>query len=117
MQFGHELTAIDGPAKKATVLDKATGQTTEMGFDMIHVTPPMGPMDVIKNSPLADDGGWLAVDKYTMQSTKFANVFGLGDCINAPCAKTGAAVRKQSPVLVRNLSTCARMQYLIKYNQ
>ena len=63
----------------------------------------MGPMDVIKNSPLADDGGWLAVDKYTMQSTKFANVFGLGDCINAPCAKTGAAVRKQSPVVVRNL--------------
>jgi len=58
---------------------------------------------VIKNSPLADDGGWLAVDKYTMQSTKFANVFGLGDCINAPCAKTGAAVRKQSPVVVRNL--------------
>lgn len=103
MQFGHELTAIDGPAKNATVLDKATGQATEMGFDMIHVTPPMGPMDVIKNSPLADDGGWLAVDKYTMQSTKFANVFGLGDCINAPCAKTGAAVRKQSPVVVRNL--------------
>ena len=103
MQFGHELTAIDGPSKKATVLDKATGQATEMGFDMIHVTPPMGPMDVIKNSPLADDGGWLAVDKYTMQSTKFANVFGLGDCINAPCAKTGAAVRKQSPVVVSNL--------------
>lgn len=103
MQFGHELTAIDGPAKTAKVLDKATGQATEMGFDMIHVTPPMGPMDVIKNSPLADDGGWLAVDKYTMQSTKFANVFGLGDCINAPCAKTGAAVRKQSPVVVRNL--------------
>lgn len=103
MQFGHELTAIDGPAKNATVLDKATGQATEMGFNMIHVTPPMGPMDVIKNSPLADDGGWLAVDKYTMQSTKFANVFGLGDCINAPCAKTGAAVRKQSPVVVRNL--------------
>jgi sulfide:quinone oxidoreductase len=103
MQFGHELTAIDGPAKKAIVLDKSTGQATEMGFDMIHVTPPMGPMDVIKNSPLADDGGWLAVDKYTMQSTKFANVFGLGDCINAPCAKTGAAVRKQSPVVVSNL--------------
>ena len=103
MQFGHELTAIDGPAKKAIVLDKSTGQATEMGFEMIHVTPPMGPMDVIKNSPLADDGGWLAVDKYTMQSTKFANVFGLGDCINAPCAKTGAAVRKQSPVVVRNL--------------
>ena len=103
MQFGHELTAIDGPAKRATVLDKSTGQATEMGFEMIHVTPPMGPMDVIKNSPLADDGGWLAVDKYTMQSTKFANVFGLGDCINAPCAKTGAAVRKQSPVVVRNL--------------
>lgn len=117
MQFGHELVAIDGPAHKATVVDKATGQTSEIAFDMIHVTPPMGPMDVIKQSPLADAGGWADVDKYTMQSTKFANVFALGDCINAPCAKTGAAVRKQSPVVVQNLvSLMAGKPPEAKYN-
>lgn len=116
-QFGHELTAIDGPAHKATIVDKATGQSSEIAFDMIHVTPPMGPMDVIKNSPLADAAGWADVDKFTLQSIRFANVFALGDCINAPCAKTGAAVRKQSPVVVQNLLSLMNGKLLeAKYN-
>jgi sulfide:quinone oxidoreductase len=108
IQYGHELTAIDGASRKAVIIDKTTGSSNEVVFEMIHVTPPMGPMDVVKNSELADEQGWLGVDKYTMQSTKFANVFGLGDCINAPCAKTGAAIRKQAPVVVENL--LAQMQ-------
>lgn len=117
MQYQHEVTAIDGPAKKATVLDKQSGESTEMAFEMIHVTPPMGPMDPIKNSDIADDNGWVAVDKYSLQSTKFPNVFGLGDCINAPCAKTGAAVRKQAPVVVENLLSQMKSKALeAKYN-
>lgn len=103
MQFGHELTGIDGESRKAKIVDKSTGATEEIAFEMMHVTPPMGPMDVVKNSELADENGWLGVDKYSMQSTRFANVFALGDCINAPCAKTGAAIRKQAPVVVENL--------------
>lgn len=117
MQFEHEVIAIDGPNKKATVVHKPTGEKSEMSFDMIHVTPPMAPIDVIKSSALADDAGWAAVDKYTLQSTKFANVFALGDCINAPCAKTGAAVRKQAPVVVENLVAQMQSQPLAaKYN-
>jgi sulfide:quinone oxidoreductase len=117
MQYQHEVTAIDGPAKKATVLDKQSGESTEMAFEMIHVTPPMGPMDPIKTSDIADDNGWVAVDKYSLQSTKFPNVFGLGDCINAPCAKTGAAVRKQAPVVVENLLSQMQSKALeAKYN-
>jgi len=108
MQFQHELTAIDGPNHKATILDKQTGESAEMSFDMIHVTPPMAPPQVITASDIADAAGWVDVDKYTLRSTKFANVYAAGDCINAPCAKTGAAVRKQAPVVVANL--VAQMQ-------
>jgi sulfide:quinone oxidoreductase len=43
------------------------------------------------------------VDKYTLQHTRFANVFSLGDCSNLPTSKTGAAIRKQAPVVVANL--------------
>jgi sulfide:quinone oxidoreductase len=117
MQYGYELTAINGPARMATVVDKSTGNSSEIAFEMIHVTPPMGPMDVIKNSELADEQGWLGVDKFTMQSTRFANVFALGDCINAPCAKTGAAIRKQAPVVVANLMAEIQSKPLeAKYN-
>lgn len=104
--FRHDLIAVDGVNKTATfnVLD-ATGATHEVTkhFDMLHVTPPQSAPDFIRNSPLADANGWVDVDKHTLQHKKYPNVFGLGDATNTPNAKTGAAVRKQAPVLVRNL--------------
>jgi len=75
-----------------------------MDYDMLHVTPPMGPPDFIKNSPLAAETGWVSVDKFTTQHTKYANVFSIGDCSNLPTSKTGAAIRKQAPTLVENLN-------------
>ena len=38
-----------------------------------------------------------------MQHVRYANVFALGDVASSPNAKTGAAVRKQAPVVVENL--------------
>lgn len=52
----------------------------------------MGPSLVIKGSPLADEAGWLDLDKDTLQHKRYANVFGIGDCTNLPTAKTAAAV-------------------------
>ena len=43
------------------------------------------------------------MDQHTMQSIKYANVFGLGYVSQLPTAKTGAAIRKQVPVVVENL--------------
>jgi sulfide:quinone oxidoreductase len=63
----------------------------------------MGPPDLVRSSPLADENGWCAADKHTLQSPKFANVFALGDSAGLPTSKTGAAIRKQAPVLVENL--------------
>ncbi|OWY24956.1 NAD(P)/FAD-dependent oxidoreductase [Sphingobacteriales bacterium UPWRP_1] len=74
-----------------------------MHYDFIHVTPPMSAPDFIKQSPLANAAGWIDVDKFTLQSTGFPNVFGLGDAAGTPNAKTGAAIRKQAPVVVHNL--------------
>eukprot|EP00977_Amphora_coffeiformis_P005196 scaffold1112_cov92-Amphora_coffeaeformis.AAC.32 len=38
-----------------------------------------------------------------MQSTKYANVFGLGDCTSTPNSKTAAAITSQAPVVVHNV--------------
>ncbi|KAM3870294.1 sulfide:quinone oxidoreductase, mitochondrial [Diretmus argenteus] len=80
------------------VLDKP-GETKVFEYDMLHVTPPMGPSAVIKGSSLADEAGWLDVDKETLQHKRYSNVFGIGDCTNLPTSKTAAAVAAQSAVL------------------
>ena len=45
----------------------------------------------------------MAVDIHSLQHKTFSNVFGLGDVAALPTAKTGAAVRKQAPVVVDNI--------------
>jgi sulfide:quinone oxidoreductase len=101
--FRHDLIAVDGEAKRATFKHLDTSETVDVDYDLLHVTPPMSAPDFIKQSPLADSAGWVDVHKATLQHNRFANVFSLGDCSNLPTSKTGAAIRKQSPVLVANL--------------
>ncbi len=107
MRFHHELVAIDGPNKVATFRHTQTGEAIEIAFDMIHVTPPMHAPDFVATSRLAvaegPHRGFAHVDIHTLQSVDFPDVFALGDVAALPTAKTGAAVRKQAPVLVKNL--------------
>ncbi len=72
-------------------------------FDMMHLAPPQASPKFIAASPLANEGGWVSVDQNTLQHTKYSNVFGLGDAAQLPTAKTGAAIRKQVPVVVGNI--------------
>jgi sulfide:quinone oxidoreductase len=72
-------------------------------FDMMHLAPPQASPKFIANSVLATTDGWLSVNDKTMQHTKYANIFGLGDVAQLPTAKTGAAIRKQVPVVVANV--------------
>ncbi|GAA5901040.1 hypothetical protein JCM5296_007293 [Sporobolomyces johnsonii] len=100
--FNHNLVSIDNKARVATFAT-ADGKTAEREFDFLHVVPPQGAPDFIKNSPLADAAGWVAVDPATTQSTKFNNIFSLGDASSMPNSKTAAAISSQAPVLVDNL--------------
>ena len=104
--FNTNLVAINGDTKTATFeVTDADGNKTriEKTFDMIHVTPYQSAPDFIKTSPFANAAGWIDVHDRTLQSTKFSNVFGLGDAACTSNAKTAAAVRKQVPVVVDNI--------------
>lgn len=95
------LLAVDGSAKTAR-FQQGNGEMVKE-FDFIHVVPPQIAPDFIRTSELADDAGWLAVQPDTLRHVKYENIFGVGDVINAPNAKTAAAVRKQVPVVADNL--------------
>ncbi|KAJ7632578.1 sulfide-quinone oxidoreductase [Roridomyces roridus] len=101
--FGHNLTSIDAGNHKATF--KQGDATVSIDYTVLHVTPPMGPPDFIKNSPIADAAGWVSVDPATLRHTnpEFSNIWSLGDCSSLPTSKTATAVIAQAPVLSENL--------------
>lgn len=106
LNFGHTLSTIDGPAKRASfirAMPDGTKTTVTTDFDMIHVVPPQKAPDFIRVSPLADAAGWVDVDQGTMRHKTFPNVYALGDAGNTPNAKTAAAARKQAPVVAHNV--------------
>jgi len=101
-RFRHNLTEIR-PSREAVFEQMETKEIVVLPFDLIHITPPMGPPDCVRTSPLADSSGWVEANQYTLRHPRYANVFSLGDCSGLPTSKTGAAIRKQAPVLVANL--------------
>ena len=107
--FNVNVTEVDGPGKTVYYEEKnVDGQVEKksMSFDFCHVVPPQSAPDFIKKSDLADANnlyGYVEINPKTMQHARYKNVFALGDCINAPCSKTGAAIRKQAPVVTRNV--------------
>ncbi|MCA9067598.1 MAG: NAD(P)/FAD-dependent oxidoreductase, partial [Planctomycetaceae bacterium] len=103
VRYRHNLVEVRSASKEAVYQHTDTKEEIVIKYDMIHVTPPMSAPDFISNSELADKDGWVEVDKYTLQHNRFENVFSLGDASSLPTSKTGAAIRKQAPVLVNNL--------------
>jgi len=101
--YRHNLVEIRGDRREAVFEHLDTGETSVLPYDLIHVTPPQSAPDFIKRSPLANEAGWVDVDRNTLQHVRYKNVFSLGDASSLPTSKTGAAIRKQAPVLVRNL--------------
>ncbi|TWT49309.1 Sulfide dehydrogenase [flavocytochrome c] flavoprotein chain precursor [Rubripirellula amarantea] len=111
-RFRHNLVEIRSASREAIYRHMDTDEEIVIRYDMIHVTPPMSAPDFVSSSELASEDGWVDVDKYTLQHTRFANVFGIGDASSLPTSKTGAAIRKQAPVLVSNLRSLMKQEPL-----
>ncbi|BDS15552.1 NAD(P)/FAD-dependent oxidoreductase [Aureispira anguillae] len=142
LKFFHKLVKIDGPNQLAyyeitrpadsdkdleyNINPKVKVQQTGLNqiaipFDMLHLAPPQSAPDFIRNSPLAHQEGpskgWLNVDHFTLQHNVYPNIYGLGDAAALPTAKTGAAIRKQAPVVVAHLINAIQQKNTnLKYN-
>jgi sulfide:quinone oxidoreductase len=107
VRLQHEVVEVNPDAKEVVVVNRAEGgEKFTLGYDMAHLVPPQSAPAWIKSGPLADPanpGGYVEIDKNTMRHTRYPNVFSLGDAGSSPNSKTGAAVRKQVPVVVENL--------------
>jgi sulfide:quinone oxidoreductase len=102
--YRQELVELVPEERKAIFEHLDTGARSIETYGMIHVTPMMSAPDLIAASGLGDAGGWVDVDKFSLRHNRFENVWSLGDCSSLPTSKTGAAIRKQAPVLALNLT-------------
>ena len=117
LKFGHRLAEID-PKKKIAwySLGDNKGEHNNLGieilekeglvgikYDFLHSAPPSLAPNFVKEAGLTNADGWMDVDQYTLQHKKHKNIFGIGDVAALPTAKTGAAIRKQVPVVIDNI--------------
>ena len=101
-----EAVEVDPTGRSVVVADNTAGTKESIDYDFLHVVPPQSAPDWLKATTLtaADNpGGYVEVDKHTLQHVRYPDVFALGDAGSTPNSKTGAAIRKQAPVVVENL--------------
>lgn len=109
LKFSHKLVEVK-PDERLAIFEKTTDDKTEVvtiHYDLLHVVPPMCAHEYVTESNLAftsgPQTGWLKVDPFTLQHQDHKNIFGIGDVTGVPNSKTGAAIRKQAPVVAQNL--------------
>ncbi len=111
LHLSAELESVDADGRKARFVPVGDAGGSDGGgdftlaYDMMHVVPHQSAPDWVKASPLADStpNGYVEVDKHTHQHVRYPNVFSLGDAGSTPNSKTGAAIRKQAPVVAANV--------------
>ena len=122
VNYKHNLASVD-PVAKTAIFNKwhkekkefedemgekvmkevEISEPVEFKYDFMHVAPPMKTPDVVGKSKIGSAGSWITVNKETLQSSFFPNVWAVGDCAGVPMGKTGGSARKQYKVVVDNV--------------
>ncbi|MEW5796027.1 MAG: FAD/NAD(P)-binding oxidoreductase [Candidatus Zixiibacteriota bacterium] len=74
----HQLQSVDGVNKQMLFADKGA-----IPYDLLVAIPPHRSPDVIRKSVLANETGWIPVDRFSMV-TKVDNVYTIGDVTSIP---------------------------------
>ena len=72
-------------------------------FDLLATIPPNMGVKVVADSGLADDAGFVEVDKHTLQSIKDPHVWAAGDATNVPTSKAGSVAHFEMEALIPNI--------------
>ena len=75
----------------------------EHPFDILVSIPAHKGADVIIQSNLGDESGFIETDRYSLKMVGQDDVYVIGDATNLPISKAGSTAHYQSEVLVKNL--------------
>ena len=79
------IERVDPEARKIVSMDER-----EVPFDLLVTVPLNMGADFVGRSGLGDDLNYVPVDKHTLLSTKYDNIFAVGDASNIPASKAGS---------------------------
>ncbi len=74
----------------------------EIPFDLLVTVPLNMGAEFVARSGLGDELNYVPVDKHTMLSTTYANIFAVGDASDIPASKAGSAAHFSVEVFVDN---------------
>jgi sulfide:quinone oxidoreductase len=74
----------------------------EVPFDLLVTVPVNMGSDMLARSGMGDELNLLPVDRHTLLSTTYDNVFGLGDASDIPTSKSGSAAHFSIDTFIRN---------------
>lgn len=74
----------------------------EIPFDLLVTTPPTMGQQYIADSGLGNESNYVSVNKHTLQSTSYPDIFVLGDAGDFPTSKAGAVTHFQAKTFVPN---------------
>jgi sulfide:quinone oxidoreductase len=75
----------------------------EVPFDLLVTIPTNKGSELIEQSGMGDELGFIPTDKHTLQSNKWENVWVIGDAANVPTSKAGSVAHFMLDVLVENI--------------
>lgn len=75
----------------------------EIPYDLLVTIPTNMGADVIGASGMGDELNFVPVDKHTLQSEKWPNVWLIGDASNAPASKAGSVAHFMLDIVVENI--------------
>lgn len=105
VRTGTSLDAVD-PAGRTLTLRDAAGVAATLRYDALYLAPPHRAPAWVAESDLSSPGsdGFVAVDRHTLQHVTHPRVWGLGDVATVDTMPSGGALRKQVPVVARNIA-------------
>jgi sulfide:quinone oxidoreductase len=75
----------------------------EIKYDLLVTVPTNMGSEVIERSGMGDELNYVEIDKHTLQSKKWENVWVIGDAGDAPTSKAGSVAHFMLDVLLENM--------------
>jgi sulfide:quinone oxidoreductase len=75
----------------------------EMAYDLLIIVPPHRGAQVIEESGLGDEQGWVPTDRATLQVKRHQHIYALGDATDLPVSKSGSAAHFEAKVVAHRL--------------
>ncbi len=99
----HTFFNVDSIDPKNKKIQSIEGEN--INYDLLILVPPHRGQKVITDSGLADESGYIDVDRYKLTYKDYDNVFVVGDATNLPISKAGATAHFESVYLANRIAS------------